>query len=55
VSESFKAAGAQHPLLSESGLELLRLASGGKPRFIYRILSMTLELAMKKNLNHLPR
>jgi type II secretory pathway predicted ATPase ExeA len=54
VNHAFKHAGAQHTLLSDSGLELLRQASRGLPRQAGRILKTSLQLAVPKGLNHLP-
>ena len=54
VSQAFKQAGAQHTLLSDSGLELLRQAYRGLPRHAGRILKTSLQLALPKGLNHLP-
>ncbi|MEJ2326454.1 MAG: hypothetical protein P8Y25_06360 [Chromatiaceae bacterium] len=54
ISHAFKQAGAQHTLLSDSGLELLRQASRGLPRYAGRILKTSLQLAVPKGLNHLP-
>ena len=54
VTHAFKQAGAQHTLLSDSGLELLRQASRGLPRYAGRILKTSLQLAVPKGLNHLP-
>ena len=54
VTHAFSQAGAQHTLLSDSGLELLRQASQGLPRQAGRILKTSLQLAVPKALNHLP-
>jgi type II secretory pathway predicted ATPase ExeA len=54
IDHAFAQAGAQHTLLSESGLELLRQASQGLPRQAGRILKTSLQLAVPKGLNHLP-
>ncbi|NEX23874.1 AAA family ATPase, partial [Thiorhodococcus mannitoliphagus] len=54
VTQAFKHAGAEHTLLSDSGLELLRQASRGLPRYAGRILKTSLQLAVPKGLNHLP-
>ena len=54
ISHAFTQAGAQHTLLSDSGLELLRQASQGLPRQAGRILKTSLQLAVPKGLNHLP-
>jgi MSHA biogenesis protein MshM len=54
LAHAFQQAGAQHTLLSDSGLELLRQASRGLPRYAGRILKTSFQLAVPKGLNHLP-
>ena len=54
IGHAFNEAGAQHTLVSDSGLELLRQASQGLPRQAGRILKTSLQLAVPKGLNHLP-
>jgi type II secretory pathway predicted ATPase ExeA len=54
IDHAFSQAGAQHTLVSDSGLELLRQASQGLPRQAGRILKTSLQLAVPKGLNHLP-
>jgi len=54
IEHAFRHAGAQHTLLSDSGLELLRQASQGLPRKAGAILKTSMQLAMAKGLNHLP-
>ncbi len=54
IQHAFKEAGCQTNLLSDSGVEIIRIASNGRLRNIYRILANTMQLAMQKNLNHLP-
>jgi len=54
IEHAFRHAGAQHTLLSDSGLELLRQASQGLPRKAGAILKTGMQLAMAKGLNHLP-
>jgi MSHA biogenesis protein MshM len=56
IEHAFRHARAQHTLLSDSALELLRQASQGLPRKAGVILkiSMQLAMAMAKGLNHLP-
>lgn len=46
-------AGCHHTLMSESGMELIRLASKGNPRKIGQILVTAMRLATPKGLNHL--
>lgn len=54
ISHALKAAGCNHTLLSDTGLELLRQASRGLPRSAGRILRTAMQLAVPKGLNHLP-
>jgi MSHA biogenesis protein MshM len=54
IEHAFRHAGAQHTLLSDSALELLRQASQGLPRKAGAILKTSIQLAMAKGLNHLP-
>ena len=54
IEHALRLAGAQHTLLSDSGLELLRQASQGLPRQAGRILRTSMQLAVPKGLNHLP-
>jgi len=51
---ALKTAGCTHTLLADSGLELLRQASGGLPRQAGRILRTAMQMAVPKGLNHLP-
>jgi hypothetical protein len=54
IEHAFKTAGCQTKLLSESGIEILRSASQGRPRHAHLILITSMQLATSKNLNHLP-
>jgi MSHA biogenesis protein MshM len=54
VQHALKAAGCQHTLLADSGMELLRQASQGLPRQAGRLLRAAMRLAVPKGLNHLP-
>lgn len=54
LQQAFKEAGAQSSLLSDSGIELLRVASQGRLRTLHNLLLYTIQLATKKNLNYLP-
>jgi len=54
IEHAFRDAGATHTLLADSALELLRQASQGLPRQAGRILQRAMELAVERNLNHLP-
>lgn len=53
IAYAFKEAGAQSSLLSDSGIELLRIASQGRPRNVHRILVTGMQLAAKTNLHYL--
>ena len=54
IHHAFKEAGAHQQLLSDSAIELLRMASKGHPRTVALILQNALRLAMHKGVNHLP-
>jgi len=54
IAHALKSAGCRQTLLSDSGLEMLRQASGGKPRQAGQLLVAALQRAMSKGLNHLP-
>jgi MSHA biogenesis protein MshM len=54
IAHALKAAGCQHTLLADSGMELLRQASQGLPRQAGRILKTAMQMAVPKGLNHLP-
>ncbi len=54
VKHAFAEVGCTQTLLSDSGLELLRQASQGKPRQAGQILKAALRLAVPKGLSHLP-
>ena len=47
-------AGCNQNLVSDSGIELLRIASKGNPRLIHRLVVTALRLACDKKINHLP-
>tara|TARA_B100001996_G_scaffold368850_1_gene341744 strand:+ start:1372 stop:1962 length:591 start_codon:yes stop_codon:yes gene_type:complete len=46
-------AGCQQTLLSNSGIELIRVASQGKPRLAHGLLTAALRIAADQNMNHL--
>lgn len=50
----FTQAGCAHNLLSDSGIELMRMASKGNPRQLHFIILTALRLATDKKINHLP-
>ena len=54
ITHALQAAGCSHSLLSDSGMELLRQASQGLPRYAGRLLKAAMQLAVPKGLNHLP-
>ena len=54
IQHAFRAAGCQHTLLADSGMEILRQASKGLPRQAGRILHTAMRLAVPRALNHLP-
>lgn len=54
ILHALKTAGCTHTLLADSGLELLRHASGGLPRQAGRLLRAAMQMAVPKGLNHLP-
>ena len=54
IQHALKTAGCPHTLLTDSGLELLRQASGGLPRQAGRLLRTAMQMAVPKGLNHLP-
>lgn len=54
INHALRHAGAQHTLLGDSALELLRQASQGLPRKAGSILKTSLQLARSQGLNHLP-
>ena len=54
VDQGFKDAGATQRMISEPGIELLRMASKGKPRIASQLILNALQLATEKKINHLP-
>jgi type II secretory pathway predicted ATPase ExeA len=54
LTHGFSQAGCTHNMLSDSGIELLRMASKGNPRQAHRLIVTSLRLACDKKLNHLP-
>ena len=54
IEHAFKTAGCQAKLISESGIEILRIASQGRPRHVHLILITSMQIAAQRNLNHLP-
>lgn len=54
LKHAFEQAGARQQLLSDPGIELIRMASKGKPRIAGQVLLNALRLATEKKINHLP-
>ncbi len=53
IHHGFNEAGCQQTLLSNSGIELIRIASQGKPRLAHRLLVAALRSAADQKMNHL--
>jgi len=54
IMHGFSQAGCTHSLLSDSGIELIRMASKGNPRLAHQTIVTALRLACDKNITHLP-
>ena len=54
LAHGFTEAGCTHQLLSESAIELIRMASQGNPRQAHQLIVTSLRLATDKKINHLP-
>jgi type II secretory pathway predicted ATPase ExeA len=54
ITHAFTQAGCVTTLLTESGIELIRMASKGNPRQANRVIITSLNLATDKNISHLP-
>ncbi len=54
LTQAFTDAGTTKKLLSDPGVELLRMASKGKPRIAAQIIQNALRIATEKKINHLP-
>ncbi len=54
LMHGFTQAGCTRNLLSDSGIELLRMGSKGNPRLAHQLIVTALRLACDKNINHLP-
>ncbi len=54
IEQGFKDAGATQQLISDPGIELLRMASKGKPRIASQLIQNALQLATERKINHLP-
>ncbi len=53
LEHAFKEAGSHSKILSDSGVEILRQTSQGKPRLVSRVLNTAMRLAAAKGLTHL--
>jgi MSHA biogenesis protein MshM len=54
LTHGFAEAGCTHKLLSDSGIELIRMASQGNPRRAHQLIVTALRIATDKKINHLP-
>lgn len=54
IEHGFTEAGCTHQLLSDSGIELIRMASQGNPRQAHQLIVTSLRLATDKKITHLP-
>lgn len=54
IKYAFEAVGCTQALMADSSIELIRLASQGKPRQAGQIIKAALRLATEKGKNHLP-
>jgi MSHA biogenesis protein MshM len=52
--EAFKNAGIHNSIISQSGLQLIYMASKGKLRYAHRILTQAFQMAASNNCSHLP-
>ena len=54
LEHGFTEAGCTHQLLSDSAIELIRMASQGNPRQAHQLIVTSLRLATDKKMTHLP-
>lgn len=54
VKQAFQQAGKHETILTESGIQLIHMASRGRLRYAHRIITAALQEAAENNLNHLP-
>lgn len=54
LTHGFTQAGCTHQLLSDSGIELIRMASKGNPRQAHQLIVTALRIACDKKISHLP-
>jgi MSHA biogenesis protein MshM len=53
ITEAFKNAGLHDAIISQSGIQLIYMASKGRLRYAHRILTQALQRATENNCNHL--
>lgn len=53
IQHAFQEAGVQQTLLSKTAIELIRVASQGRPRCAHQLLVTALRIAASNNMNHL--
>jgi len=53
LMHGFDEAGCKHTLVSDSGIDLLRMASKGNVRQVHQLLVVALQLATDRKMNHL--
>lgn len=51
---AFQLAGAAQSLISETGVQMIHLASKGRLRYAHRIVNRSLQAAASQNMNHVP-
>ena len=54
IVTAFQNAGKQETIISNSGMQLIHMASKGRLRYAHRIITQSLQLASAQNINHLP-
>jgi len=54
LHSAFQLAGAQQMLMSETGIQMIHLASKGRLRYANRIIVRSLQAAASQNINHIP-
>ncbi|HEV8052449.1 MAG TPA: AAA family ATPase [Parachlamydiaceae bacterium] len=54
LQSAFELAGAQTTLMSETGLQMIHLATKGRLRYANRIITQCLQEAASQNINHIP-
>lgn len=54
IVHGFKQAGINNTIISNSGIELIRMASQGNPRKAHQVILCAMRLSAENNMNHLP-